>query len=216
MKIFTVLSRIIKSAWTHLFGIRKEFPKPSSPTGPKAPISELYSQPSHTLKHSSASSVNTSLRMQISQKGIDLIKKHEGLHLYVYKDPVGYPTIGYGHLIQEHEDFKVITEEQAENLLMFDITSAKTCVNNLVKQELHQHEFDALVSFVFNVGCGNFKDSTLLKRINRREHRTDPEMVYIEWGRWVHANGVKLPGLERRRLEEGEYFRSGNLTKQVV
>lgn len=104
--------------------------------------------------------------MKTSKKGIELIKKHEGLRLEAYQCAANKWTIGYGHVILSGENLKIITKQQAEELLMKDLSIAEKCVNENVKVEISQNQFDALVSFVFNVGCGAFKSSTMLKALN--------------------------------------------------
>ena len=216
MRIFTALLRIIGNAWKALFNTQEKPATLSRSTDQNTPISTSSFQYSTTSKPLSQISTTPNTRMEISETGIQMIKQHEGLRLTPYLDSAGLATIGYGHLIQSHESFDGITEEEAEKILRYDIKIAETAVNDLVKEELFQHEFDALVSFVFNIGRGNFKDSTILKRINNREHRTEPEMVYIEFGKWVYAKGNVIKGLQKRRLMEAEQFRSGKITRQYV
>ena len=141
------------------------------------------------------------MKMKISDNGIELIKKHEGLRLEAYLCPAGKPTIGYGHT----KDVKlgdVITEEEAEQLLREDLIVVENEINkhNL---DINQNQFDALVSFVYNVGVGNFRTSTLLKKI-----KTDPndKTIANEFKRWVYSNGKKLPGLVKRREEEAKLY----------
>ena len=139
--------------------------------------------------------------MKTSDKGIGLIKRFEGLRLKAYLCPSGKPTIGYGHT----KDVKlgdVITEEEAEQLLLEDLIVVENEINkhNL---DINQNQFDALVSFVYNVGVGNFRTSTLLKKI-----KTDPndKTIANEFKRWVYSNGKKLPGLVKRREEEAKLY----------
>ncbi len=139
--------------------------------------------------------------MKTSDKGIGLIKRFEGLRLKAYLCPAGKPTIGYGHT----KDVKlgdVITEEEAEQLLLEDLIVVENEINkhNL---DINQNQFDALVSFVYNVGVGNFRTSTLLKKI-----KTDPndKTIANEFKRWVYSNGKKPPGLVKRREEEAKLY----------
>ena len=104
--------------------------------------------------------------MKTSQKGIDLIKEFEGTVLKVYKDAVGLPTIGIGHLIKKGEVFTTLTQQQAEELLAKDLKQFEEGVSTSVKVALTQNQFDALVSFAFNLGIGNLNSSTLLKKLN--------------------------------------------------
>ena len=141
--------------------------------------------------------------MKTSQLGVDLIKKHEGFVPYVYKDAVGYPTIGYGHLLKKGESFSNgISREEGEEILKKDLYFSEQSVLNLIKIPLKQHEFDALVSFVFNVGSGNLQASTLRRKLNKNDH----EGAAKEFTRWIYARGVKLRGLIRRREEERDLF----------
>lgn len=105
--------------------------------------------------------------MKASQDCIDLIKRFEKLRLKKYKCAAGVWTIGWGHVIKKDEDYETIDRATADSLFYEDLRIAEDCVCSLVKVPLTQYEFDALVSFVFNVGCNNFTQSTLLRKINR-------------------------------------------------
>jgi GH24 family phage-related lysozyme (muramidase) len=145
--------------------------------------------------------------MGISLRGLAHIKGWEGFKSSVYLDVAGLPTIGYGHLIKPHERFTTITEAQAGALLAKDVTSAESAVNKYVKVPLTQNQFDALVSFAFNVGNGAFANSTMLKRINEGKYT---EAGY-EFGRWVFitVGGKKTvsAGLVNRRTADYNLFR---------
>lgn len=145
--------------------------------------------------------------MSISLRGLAHIKGWEGFKGSVYLDVAGLPTIGYGHLIKPHERFTTITEAQAGALLAKDVTSAESAVNKYVKVPLTQNQFDALVSFAFNVGNGAFANSTMLKRINEGKYT---EAGY-EFGRWVFitVGGKKTvsAGLVNRRTADYNLFR---------
>lgn len=139
--------------------------------------------------------------MKIGQAGIDLIKEFEGCKLVAYLDSVGIPTIGYGRT----KDVKIgdsCTKEEAEAWLKEDVHDAETCVNEHVTAQINQNEFDALVSFVFNLGCGNFRKSTLLRKLND----SDFDGASLEFARWNRAGGLELAGLTRRRAAEAELF----------
>lgn len=142
--------------------------------------------------------------MKTSQKGIDLIKQFEGVVLKVYKDAVGLPTIGYGHLIKKGEVFTTITQQQAEELLAKDLKQFEEGISTSVKVALTQNQFDALVSFTFNLGIGNLNSSTLLKKLNVG----DIQGAADQFPRWNKAGGKTLAGLTRRRLAEKELFLS--------
>tara|TARA_B100000378_G_scaffold140014_1_gene113228 strand:- start:409 stop:861 length:453 start_codon:yes stop_codon:yes gene_type:complete len=139
----------------------------------------------------------------ITQNGIDLIKRFEGFSRTVYFCPAGYPTIGYGHVVKPHEDFSVgIDEAQAEELLRQDAVIAERAVLRLIRVPLTDGQFDALVSFTYNLGGGALQRSTLRRKINREEHAEVPE----QFMRWVWAGGRKLKGLVRRREAESELY----------
>ena len=139
--------------------------------------------------------------MNISEAGIQLIKKFEGCSLKAYKCPAGIWTIGYGHTLNVNEG-QTITKKQAEDLLKQDLRSFVLTVNNLVNVPLNQNQFDALVSFCYNLGSGNLKSSTLLKLLNKKDYLGAAE----QFDRWVHAGGKKLSGLVKRRAAEKELF----------
>ncbi len=142
--------------------------------------------------------------MKTSQKGIDFIKRHEALRLNAYLDAVGVWTIGYGHTKTAKKGM-AITEAEAEKLLVNDLKTAEEEINSH-NLPLKQHQFDALVSFVFNVGTGAFRTSTLLKRIKEDVNHPD---IPNQFNRWVYGGGKVLPGLVRRRNEEAKlYFNS--------
>lgn len=138
---------------------------------------------------------------KISKTGLDLIKKFEGFSPSVYICPAGYPTIGYGHVIkpQQREQFAGnITTEEAEALLRQDVEAAERAVLRLITVPLTDGQFDALVSFTFNLGAGALQRSTLRRKVNRGDHAVVP----AEFRKWVWAGGRKLEGLVRRRSAE--------------
>ena len=139
----------------------------------------------------------------ITQNGIDLIKRFEGFSRTVYFCPAGYPTIGYGHVVKPHEDFSAgIDEAQAEELLRQDAAIAEQAVLRLINVPLTDCQFDALVSFTYNLGGGALQRSTLRRKINREEHTDVPG----QFMRWVWAGGRKLKGLIRRREAEADLY----------
>ena len=143
---------------------------------------------------------------RLSQFGVELIKKFEGLSLRTYVDAVGVLTIGYGHTGSDVTEGKKITEEEAENLLLKDVASFESAVNTFTNVRLNQNEYDALVSFSYNVGPTAYKNSTLLRKLNNGCDRVE---VAEEFPRWVKgANGEDIPGLVRRRAEEKKLFLS--------
>lgn len=139
----------------------------------------------------------------ITQQGLELIKRFEGFSETVYICPAGYPTIGYGHLVKENENFACgVSEEEAEELLRHDVKDAERAVLRFVDVPLNDGQFDALVSFTFNLGAGALQRSTLRRKVNRNEHSEVPR----EFMRWVWAGGRKLKGLIRRREAEAEVY----------
>jgi len=141
--------------------------------------------------------------MKISENGIKLIKQCEGLRLEAYKCPGGVWTIGFGHTKNVHAG-DIITKEQAEELLKKDVKSAEYYVNKEVKHELNQNQYDALVSFVFNIGSVKFRCSTLLMRLNNGNYKAAAE----QFENWVYSKGKKLDGLIKRRKAEKMLFLS--------
>lgn len=149
--------------------------------------------------------------MNVSALGVQLVKHFEGLYLKAYLCPAKVWTIGYGHTGLKHNDGtvkkgRVITEEQAEALLMQDLnTKYAPDVRRLVKVPLEQHQFDALVSFHFNTGA--LGRSTLLKKLNQM----DKGGAALEFLKWTKGGGKVLPGLVRRRKAEQYLFNTGRL-----
>ena len=143
--------------------------------------------------------------MKTSPKGITLIKEFEGLRLKAYKCPGGVWTIGYGHTAGVKPGM-VITEAQAEEYLKADLIAFERYLNGL-GLALNQNQFDALVSFIYNVGTGNFSNSTLLRKV-----RANPQdnSIMDEFLRWVYSKGRVLPGLQRRRLAEMKLYFSND------
>lgn len=141
--------------------------------------------------------------MKASILAVNLLKEVEGWRDKPYRDSGGKCTIGYGHLIKEGEYCPDrITVDQGEKYLREDITEAERTVNSTVKVPLTQHQFDALVSFTFNIGAGAWAVSDTLKILNNGEHHRMPARMLM----WVKVtkNGVKVveEGLINRRLKE--------------
>lgn len=142
--------------------------------------------------------------MRTSDAGIELIKQFEGLRLRAYPDPAtgGDPwTIGYGSTT-DVEPGDVVTPEGAERRLREDLQEAEDAVAALVTVPLNDNQHAALVSFVFNLGYGNFNSSTLLRKINACNYSGAKQ----EFKRWVYGNSRVMAGLERRRKAEAELF----------
>lgn len=140
--------------------------------------------------------------MNLSPNGLDAIKGFEQLRLTAYLDTGGVWTIGYGHTRSALSGMQ-ISEARALMLLAQDVAEAVEAVNKLVRVPLEQYEFDALVSFVFNIGVGAFKSSTMLRCLN---DRAEPMRIGTEFLRWVYDNGKKIAGLETRRRKERLLF----------
>lgn len=143
--------------------------------------------------------------MYTSQNGVNLIKEFEGLELEAYRDIAGIWTIGYGHTGDVYPG-QSLTEDEAESLLRQDLIPRERAVGSLVKVSLNQNEFDALVSFVYNLGKDALARSTFLKNLNAGY----PRMAAQEMLRWNKARvkGVlkEVPGLTRRRAAERKLF----------
>jgi lysozyme len=142
--------------------------------------------------------------MTLSDNGLVFIESNEGLVLNAYKDATGTLTIGYGHTGPDVTPGLVWTQQQADDALLADTQTAQDAVNRLVTVPLTQHQYDALVDFVFNVGVGNFTGSTLRKDLNAGNY----EGAMLQFTNWVYSRGVKLPGLLKRRQAEADLFAS--------
>lgn len=151
--------------------------------------------------------------MKFSEGGRELLIRLEGLSYAKYIDSAGHPTIGIGHKLTEEELFNgvVVLDGMGVDfathglnmwhvykLLDKDLVRFVAAVNEYVSVELNQNQFDALVSFAYNIGVSAFKNSTLLKRVNDGKF----EEVFIEFRKWVHAGGKRNDGLVNRRERE--------------
>ncbi|WP_273889673.1 lysozyme [Serratia marcescens] len=146
--------------------------------------------------------------MNISKNGIELIKRFEGLELEAYQDSVGVWTIGYGWT-QAVDGKKIapgmrIDQTTADRLLKCGVVQYEQGVNQLVKVRITQGQFDALVSFAYNLGLRSLSTSTLLRKLNDG----DKQGAADEFGRWVNAGGKRLDGLVTRRAAERRMFLS--------
>ena len=139
--------------------------------------------------------------MKISQEGLSLIKKFEGCELEAYKCAAGVWTIGYGSTKGVKES-DAITQEEADELLLHEMEEYEGYINDLVETDLKQNEFDAMVSWVFNLGSSNLSSSTLLNRLNNKVWDDVPAQIK----RWNKAGGKVLQGLIRRREAEALLF----------
>lgn len=147
--------------------------------------------------------------MRISPRGLSLLKQFEGCILAPYKDSAGLYTIGYGHLIGDGKTLPdsakyKITQKQADLLLKYDVIPREKAVERLCTVPLNQNEFDALVSFVFNLGAGCFQRSTIRQKLNRGDRAGAAEVLL----RYNRAGGKVIKGLVNRRMAEFKLFMS--------
>lgn len=150
------------------------------------------------------------MKMKLDDKGIDHIKQWEKLELEAYlPTPRDVPTIGYGHTKGVAMGL-TCTEEQAEVWLDEDCDHAERAVNQFTRVPMNQGQFNVLVSFVFNVGVGAFRRSTLLQEINEGNYKGVPAQLK----RWVYQDGEVLNGLVRRRKMEAEMFSKASKSKK--
>lgn len=149
--------------------------------------------------------------MKTSARGLAFITRWEGKarwnepeqRYFPYTDVAGYKTIGVGHLIRPHEDFaEGITDEHVMQLLAADVMKCERAIDERVKVPLEQNQFDALVSWSFNVGVGALSSSTLLIRLNLGKHDEIPGLLLA----WCKAGGKTNPGLLNRRRDEGKLW----------
>lgn len=150
--------------------------------------------------------------MQLSARGLDALKRSEGLRLQMYDDTRGACTVGYGHLVHkgrtgtnpkaEAPFVGGISENIAADLLLTDTRIAQGAVNQFVSVPLAQHQFDALVNLVYNIGGGAFRNSTLLKRLNAGDYKGAARQFDV----WVNAGSHRDKGLVSRRARERQMF----------
>lgn len=139
--------------------------------------------------------------MKTSPRGLALIRQFEGLRLLAYKDAVGVPTIGYG-TTRGVKMGMTITKAQAEEMLRQDVERFEPEVQRLVRVPLNQNQWDALLSFTYNLGSANLESSTLLKLLNNGDYRAAAD----QFPRWNKAKGAVLNGLTTRRAAERALF----------
>jgi lysozyme len=145
-------------------------------------------------------------------QGLALTEQFEGCELTAYQDQVGVWTIGYGHTGPDVVAGLVITQDQAQALLAKDVGSAAACVNDVVTVQLSQEEFDALADFVFNLGAGAFRGSTLLRVLNTGDFAS----AAAQFDAWDRAGGAVVAGLLRRRQAETALFQTGDSGPQTA
>ncbi len=139
---------------------------------------------------------------KIGFNGLALIKDFEKCVLVPYKDSGGVWTDGWGNTV-DVDPSCAVTKEQADKRLLKNLEWVEKVINDNLKVELTQNQFDAVCSLVFNIGASAFKDSTLLKKLNKGDKTASEEFV-----RWNKDNGKVVAGLTRRRLAETELFES--------
>ena len=140
--------------------------------------------------------------------GIEMIKFFEGFRSAPYKCPAGIPTIGYGATFYPDGKKvtmtdKAITEQEGTALLQNMLVSFEKYVDSYCVDTITQNQFDALVSFTYNLGPANLKSSTLLKKVNANP---EDETIHLEFMKWVKAGGKTLKGLVRRREAESQLY----------
>ncbi len=150
--------------------------------------------------------------MRISKSGIELIKHYEGFRSRAYKCSAGVVTIGYGTTYYPNglrvKITDEITEPKAEELLLQNLVSFEKEVDVMTTDDITQSQFDALVSFAYNLGSNALKGSTLLKKVNKN---TKDQTIPSEFSKWVKAGGKTLQGLATRRISEAKLYSTGKL-----
>ncbi|KXV50764.1 hypothetical protein AD945_01290 [Gluconobacter albidus] len=156
--------------------------------------------------------------MEISEKGLSIIQHYEGLRLTAYKDTTGIPTIGYGHTGPDVHMGMAITNSQATALLKNDLAVFSQMLNSKLAKPIEQWQFDALMSFLYNVGPGSSKKDGLFVLRNGKAStlwscvQTDRmSAAATQFGLWNKAGGVVLSGLSHRRHTEAWLFSTGNV-----
>ena len=140
--------------------------------------------------------------MKTNDKGISIVKSFEGCKLTAYLCPAKVWTIGYGTTSNVKQGM-TITPDQANKLLAQDIAKFEASVDNLVTSNISENQFSALVSFAYNLGAGNLKSSTLLKKVNANPNDVTIKAEFVKWNK---AGGKILDGLIRRRKVESELY----------
>ena len=146
--------------------------------------------------------------MKTGKKGLDLIKKYEGFYSKPYLDPIGIPTIGYGatyypNNVKVTMKDKPLSEKEASDLLVQMLKVYENQVASLVRKPINQNQFDALVSFTYNLGATNLGKSTLLKKVNANPQDKSIADEFVKWNR---AGGKVLNGLTKRRKDEATLY----------
>jgi lysozyme len=153
--------------------------------------------------------------MKLSKKGVDLIKHFEGFRAKAYKCPAGVVTIGYGSTYYENGDRVKINDEidieRATDLLLGIVRFFELEVDKMTRDDITQDQFDALVSFAYNLGSQALRGSTLLKKVNKNPNDLT---ISSEFSKWVKAGGKTLQGLVTRRISEAKLYTTGKLDIQ--
>ena len=142
------------------------------------------------------------------QLGLNLIRKFEGFYAKPYLCPAGIPTIGYGATYYPNgkrvtlQD-AAITEQQAEEMLVSMLKTYEQSVDSFTRDDINQNQFDALVSFAYNLGAKNLQGSTLLKKVNANPNDLAIKLEFLKWNK---AAGKVLSGLTKRRQEEADLY----------
>jgi len=149
------------------------------------------------------------MTLKTSPAGLAIIKKFEGFRAKPYACPAGVATIGYGSTYYaDGKPVKLtdapVTEAQAQELLQATLAKYEACVNGAVKMPINQNQFDAFVSFTYNVGCGAFRNSTMLRLFNQGY----APQAAAQFNRWTRGGGKVLAGLVARRAAERALFES--------
>ena len=145
--------------------------------------------------------------MRLNDKGIDLMHDFEGLKLQAYLCPANVPTIGWGNTFYESgrkvQMGETITKERADGLFLWVANSFATQVRSMLKVQLNENQFSALVSFTYNVGNANLRSSTLLRLVNANPNNPNIRAQFLRWNK---AGGKELAGLTRRRQAESNLY----------
>lgn len=144
-------------------------------------------------------------KLRISNEGLAFLRQWEGFRPTPYQCAAGQWTVGYGHVLRDGENYDTVSLSEAEALLRKDVAEVEAALSEALKGiELSQWQWDALVSFTFNIGIGNFKKSTLLKKLKQGDFKAAAD----EFLRWTKAKGKTVRGLVRRRKAERKLFLS--------
>lgn len=141
----------------------------------------------------------------LDQRLVTFIKQFEGCRLAAYRDSAGVWTVGYGETGDHVGPLTTVTSEEAEAFLAKSVRKANDCVRRFVESPLSDFQLAALTSLVFNIGCGAFRKSTLLKKLNAGDFNG----ASLEFPRWIKAGGKPLSGLVKRRAAEQHLFNGG-------